>query len=108
MKHVSHNRGHKELAKLLFAYNANIEDHHPDGHVLLYFTVGYENVGRSSLLLQDSIFINRKKSYAFTPLVRAAVPGDKAVVEVLLDKGVDIEKSFLNKCGWESLQNCFS
>lgn len=95
------------MAKLLFAYNADIEDHYPDGHVLLYFAVGYKNEERSSLLLQDSIFINRKKPHALTQLVWAAVPGDKAVVTVLLNKGLDIEKIFLSKCGWESLQNCF-
>lgn len=43
-------------------------------------------------MLQDNLFFDRHKSHGFTPLVSAAVRGDKAVV-----KGVGIEKICFSK-----------
>jgi len=96
--HLSCERGHPEIVKLLLDHGADIEAKDGMGRTPLAFTAGSRNMEVVHILVERGADINYSVAYqgrSYSALTLAAMYGFKDLVDYLIDKEVDIAKNIL-------------
>lgn len=85
--------GHADIVKLLLEKGANIEAENKYGWnaLMLAAKCGHIETVKELLQLASKAFIDRAKPDGFTALMLAALNGNTAVVELLLNHGADLD-----------------
>ena len=87
--HVAASKGHKDVAKLLMDYKADVNARKKYGDTPLHYAAhGHKDV--VELLLANKADVNAKDNIGYTPLHEAARNGCKDVVELLLANKADV------------------
>ncbi len=81
-------RGHKEIAELLIANDADVNAKAEDGDTPLQYAVNTKEV--AELLIENGADVNAKDFEGWTPLHGAAGIGHMKIAELLITKGANV------------------
>ncbi len=99
--HIAAENGYEDIATLLIANGANVEVKDNWGERPFDLAARNGHAGIVKLLLDAGASLdNLKARYDWTPLINAAWSGQKDLVELLIQKGIDVNQK--TSGGWSS------